>query len=151
MKVALTELITIGAILAFAATVLGEQQGIRISPDKNGTFQYTDDFSTPKFLGDTVAQTVTAEFWQKGAVTSAGPERMRVLTYRFYGDRSISAFNVLVHQRACKNLGGINWLALSSNGLDWTRVADTSSQEQDHNSWRSDPLTVPAEEVKKPK
>ena len=139
----------VSVVLAFSAAAFAEESGILISPDEDGNFQYTDDFSIPKFLRDTVDETVSADAWQKGSITNAGPNT-RTLTYRFYGDRLISSFGVLVHQTAnSKNLGGVNSLELSLNGLDWTTVASSSSQEPDSNSWQRVPLTAPPEEMKK--
>jgi len=139
----------IGVALVLSAAVFAEEQGIQISPDEDGNFQYTDDFNTPKFLKDAVAETVDADVWRGGAITNAGPDT-RMLIYRFYGDRLISSFDALVHQTAnSRNLGGVISLALSLNGLDWTTVASSSSQEPDSNWWQREPLTVPPEEVEK--
>ena len=131
-------------VLAFSATAFAGGRGIPIQPDAQGTFEYADSFDTPNFLKEAFPGNLGVDSWQKGAITNSGPNRHRTLTYRFYGDRVIKGIHVRVDQRANgRHLGGRNYLYLSTNGLDWTRVGSTHDQKADRNGWQAAPLTVP--------
>ncbi len=123
-------------------------QGVVISPEPNGRFDYRDDFSTARFLDEAFLDNLKVDCWQPGAITNAGPHSNRVLTYRFYGDRVVTDMVVRVEQSANGgNLGGSNHLYLSTNGLDWVRVAESGSQKAEAGGWQNKPLTASAEKV----
>ncbi len=133
---------TIGLGCASVPT-FAEHRGIAIQPGKDGRFTYQDDFKTAKFLDDAFLHNLKVDSWQAGCITNQGPNRDRRLTYRFYGDHAISGIDVRVVQTANgKNLGGVNRLYLSSNGLDWTEVASSQTQKPNQGGWQSEPLAV---------
>lgn len=134
----------IGMFVALTCAALADGQGILIRPDADGQFEYVDDFTTPKFVKDAFTSNLSKDSWRKGSIVNAGPNEGRTLIYRFYGDRSITGLDVRISQRAASSLGGSNRLSLSSNGLDWTMVAD-SGEQGNNGSWQGKPLTVPPE------
>ena len=133
-------------VLAAAGAVAGP--GIPIAPDDGGVFEYTDDFTTPRFLRDAFLSNLGADDWAPGSITNAGPNRDRTLTYRFYGERVIKAVDVRVAQRAnARSLGGRTDLYLSKNGLDWTAVAGSQALDADANNWQQGDLVLPSDEA----
>ncbi len=138
----------IALLLLSTGGVLAAGQGIVITSDEAGDFQYLDDFTTPRLFHDAFLDNVPLDAWQKGALVNCGPNRNRTLTYRFYGDRMIDSVDVQVEQSANgPNLGARNMLYLSLNGLDWTLVVSSDSQEADQNGWQREPLTIPPEQA----
>lgn len=128
---------------ASATSAVAGGLGIAIRPDNAGVFEYSDDYSTPKFLLDAVSTNVPPDCWSKGALTSNGPHRNRTVTYRFHGDRVIETLEVRVEQWAnARNLGSANYLYVSPNGLDWTLAATSQTQQADANGWQQGPLTL---------
>ncbi|MCK4324948.1 MAG: hypothetical protein KAW89_10485, partial [Armatimonadetes bacterium] len=131
------------ALLLGAASVHASNQGIPITPDEAGQFEYADDFTTPRLFRDAFLNNFSTDCWQTGSITNTGPNRNRTVTYRFYADRVIVQATVEVQQQANgRNLGGRNLLYLSGNGLDWTLVATSAEQEADRNGWQREPLTA---------
>ncbi len=145
MRTPATLLTAVGLVAAaFSVPVLGGQRGVAITPDKEGRFEYVDDFTTAKFLDDAFLTNLKVDSWQTGCITNCGPNRGRTLTYRLHGDRTITGIDVRIEQSANgRSLGGVNRLYLSSNGLDWIGVASSSDQKPDSNGWQAKPLTVP--------
>ena len=133
-------------ILMISSPLLAATNGILIEPNETGLFEYADDFSTPRCLTEAFLSNTGPEVWSPGSLTNSGPNRNRTLTYRFHAGRAIAGAEVAVTQRAnAPNLGATNTLYLSTNGLDWTRVAGSSDQEPDANGWQAAPLTVSQE------
>ncbi len=131
------------------ATVAAEP-GIEIRPDAQGRFEYSDDFSTPRFLTDGFTDNLPAAQWQPGRLTNSGPVSGRTLTYRFFGSTAVKAIQVEVAQRAAgPSLGGHNLLLVSSNGLDWQRAAASGDAPPDAGAWQTQSLGIPAELAKK--
>ena len=125
---------------------LAAEPGIVITPDDEGVFEYDEDFATPKFLADAVSTSVPADRWAKGAISNTGPHRNRTVTYRFFGSRTIESVEIRVEQRAnARHLGAKNHLYVSANGLDWTSVASSATQEGDGNGWQAEPLVLSPE------
>ncbi len=136
------------AIGATGAPSPAAERGIAICPDEKGTFTYRDDFTAARFLDDAFLDNLKVDAWQTGRIANTGPNRNRTLTYRFHGDRSIRRLSVRIEQSAnARNLGGVNRLFLSVNGLDWALVASSSDQKPDTNGWQREPLTVPPEKI----
>jgi hypothetical protein len=124
-------------------------EGVLTKPGKDGAFVYEDDFSTPRCLTEAFLENTGAEIWQGGSLQTAGPARHRTLVYRFHGDRIITAGTVTVEQKAnARHLGGQTWLYLSTNGLDWTMVSDSATQEGDANGWQGQPFQVAGEAIR---
>ncbi len=122
------------------------EPGIAIRPDEEGSFVYEDDFSTPRCLTDAILSNTGTEIWTAGSLQTQGPARRRTLTYRFHGERAITAVSVRVAQRSnARHLGGQTTLWASANGLDWEQVADSKGQEGDANGWQAGPLTLETE------
>lgn len=137
------------ASLTLASGLACAGQGVVITPDDAGRFAYEDDYSTGRFVQDAFLANLPLECWTKGAILSNGPHRNRTLTYRFFGSRVLTGIHVQVEQSAnARNLGGVNCLYLSPNGLDWRLVAASDSQEGDANGWQDGPLvTTPESEA----
>jgi hypothetical protein len=139
-----------GAVLMLSGTAIAENVGIRIDPNANGVFVYSDDFSTPRFLKDGFVGQLSAGDWAPGSISNAGPKSGRTLTYRFHADRVVKDIEVSVAQRANgPNLAGSNALLVSRNGLDWIQVAGSGSQKADAAGWQSSPLVLSEEDAKK--
>ncbi len=141
-----------GMFLVLLLTVVSPAwagQGIEIKPDETGRFEYVDDFNTPRLFADAASVTVAPQSWQPGAVTHAGPRRTRKIVWRFYGDGHIRDATIEVPQQANdRNLGGVNHLYLSANGLDWMKVASSSDQSADSNGWQKAPFIIDGEATK---
>ena len=118
------------------------QGGIPIKPDKEGRFEYVDDFATPRVFREAFVDRLPPEAWRAGSLINQGPHTRSVI-WRFVGDRAITGIEIAVDQMAnAPNLGGRNELQLSSNGLDWKTVADSNQIEPDHNASRRGVLPV---------
>lgn len=127
--------------------VAGEK-GLEIKPDAQGRFEYGDDFTTARFAEEAFLTNLPLDCWSKGTLINTGPNRNRMLTYRFYGTVLLTDLEVQVEQSAnARHLGGVNRLYVSSNGLDWTLADDSSRQESDANGWQVQPLTVAPEQA----
>jgi hypothetical protein len=138
-------LILLAALLSAAALGRGAE-GIAIRPGDDGVFTYEDDFATPRCLTDAFLTDTGVEIWEAGALQGSGPARNRTLTYRFHGERSITDCSVTVEQKANgPNLGGQTCLYLSTNGLDWSLVANSATQTSDANGWQGQPFQVSGE------
>ena len=130
--------------LALECTAYGDGNGIKITTDPEGRFEYTDNFATNRFLTDACSPDPGGDCWHPGGLVNSGPNTWSLI-YRFYGDRAVKSIDVTVQQNANgPNLGAVNTLALSSNGLDWTEVATSGRQKPDPNGWQGQPLTVRA-------
>lgn len=124
------------------------EPGVLVVPDERGSFTYEDDFSTPKCLTDAFLLNTGVEVWQSGTLQHRGPDRNRMLVYRFYGPRVISGLAVTVEQTSnARYLGGRTDLYLSRNGLDWTQVASSATQPGDANAWQSEPFALTPEQT----
>ena len=123
--------IVCASVLAFLAigAAFAAERGIEITPDDNSVFAYEDDFETPRVLQEAFLTRTGPEVWTPGSLVTNGPHRSRTVTYRFHGTRAITAFQVEASQYAAHNLGGRNYLYLSSNGVDWDCIADSADIE----------------------
>ena len=134
--------------LLFAAQAAAAGDGVPIRPDDDGKFQYVEDFKTPRFLSDGFVDNLGAAQWSVGSIGNTGPNRNRVLTYRFHGDRTITAVRIEIDQEANgRNLGGRNLVRLSRNGLDWRQLASSSPLEGDQNGQQRGVLTISTEQA----
>ncbi len=136
-------------VVVLSASVLAQEgrYGIPITPNEENVFEYSDDFTTPKFLCDAFYN-FNLECWANGAINNQGPHSGRILTYRFFGDWVIEDIRATIEQRANgPNLGGANHLYLSSNGLDWTLADSSSEQEPGQNSWQNKPFVLNQEKT----
>lgn len=134
--------------LGLLSPPLAGEPGVEIQPDPQGQFKYEEDFTTGRFAQEAFLTNLPLDCWSPGALTNTGPNRNRTLTYWFFGQAALIGLEVRVEQSAnARHLGGVNRLYLSSNGLDWTLVDDSSQQEGDVNGWQSQPLTVAPEKA----
>ncbi len=142
--------VTIALLVCITAGLCAaSDRGIAIRPDAEGQFVYEDDFSTPKCLTDAFLGNTGPEVWQEGALVISGPNRHRTLTWRFFGDRTITDLQVTVEQRAnARQWGGRNLLYASTNGIDWVLVADSRQQEGDDTRWQTEPFVLEGEEAR---
>ncbi len=135
----------VGLALLCAAAWAGEQ-GIEIVPGDEGVFIYEDDYSTPRVFQEAFLTNTGPEIWASGVLSTSGPNRRRTVTYRFYAPRPIASFDLTVEQEANKrNLGGRNYLYLSTNGVDWDLVATSVDLEGDATHWQRDALKASGE------
>ena len=141
-----TKVFIAGLVVVLATVAGAADMGIQIKPDEQRSFEYTEDFGTPRFLTDAFTQNLGPEQWQPGSITNKGPNRNRTLTYRFFGSREIVHCQISVDQRAnASKINAVNRLYLSLNGLDWTEAATSSSQKGDQNGWQSESLVISPE------
>jgi len=134
--------------LVFAAEAGAAGDGIPIRPDDDGMFEYVEDFKTPRFLSDGFVSNLGAGQWSVGSIGNTGPNRNRMLTYRFHGDRTISGVLIEVDQEANgRNLGGRNSVRVSRNGLDWRDMASSQPLEGDQNGQQRGVLTVSTDQA----
>lgn len=144
------------AVLLTLSPCLAATRGVMITPDSQGNYRYFDDFPKwrlfdAKFLRDPFLTNLDKKVWNRlGWLENAGPNKDRMLTYRFYGERIISNIAVRIEQSAHGSvLGGRNLLYLSANGVDWTQVATSEKQSADEDGWQTEPLTVSTEQAEK--
>ncbi|HOZ46933.1 MAG TPA: hypothetical protein PLO37_15450 [Candidatus Hydrogenedentes bacterium] len=127
-----------------AASAVHSQGIVFTLPEEGRLFEYVDTFETPRVLTDAFLDNADASIWTPGALVSQGPYRRRTVTYRFFGDCRIAAFQIEVDQAANgRNLGGYNYLYVSKNGLDWQVAADSRAIEAEASGWQRGTLTVP--------
>ena len=132
-------------VIGGAVAAVAGGQGVPMEPDENGVFEYSDDFTTPRFLLDVVHDLPPPENWESGHVLNRGPGTT-TLTYRFHGDRAIKAVKIEANQRGNNALlGGYNLMHVGVNGLDWIPAGDGRKLEADSNNWESGVLTLPNE------
>ncbi len=137
------------SVLVEANGLFAVEQGIQISPDENGQFEYVDDFQTPRFLQEAFVDGLPVEAWQPGMLANMGPHSNRTVTWRFFGEHTITNINIKIDQTANgPNFGGQNVLQMSSNGLDWTTIATSGDLEPDQHGWQNGVLTVPEEKAR---
>ena len=135
-------------VLLLCAQAMAAGDGIPIKSDADGKFVYVEDFKTPRFLIDGFVSNLGYEQWSAGSIGNAGPNRNRMLTYRFHGDRTITGVRIEVDQEANgRNLGGRNLVRLSRNGLDWHEVASSAALEGDQNGQQRGVLTVSTDQA----
>ena len=143
----ITRILLLG-VLIFTAQTEAAGDGIPIKPDDDGKFEYVEDFKTPRFLIDGFVDNLGAAQWSVGSISNTGPNRNRMLTCRFHGDRTITGVLIEVDQEANgRNLGGRNLVRLSRNGLDWRELASSSSLEGDRNGQQRGVLTVSTDQA----
>lgn len=119
--------------------------GIKIQPNEEGVFEYSDDFQTPTFLKDAFVTNYRAHCWSPGSLKNEGPHNWS-LDYRFHSDRLIDDIDVQIDQSANgSNLGGSNTLLVSKNGLDWKPVMSSSQFEADRNGHQEGTMTLSPE------
>ena len=136
-----------GLLLVFLPVVATAGEGIPITADDEGHFQYHEDFQTPRFLSDGFLSEYRPNSWVAGELRNQGPGGWS-LVYRFYGKRAIRDVEVIVEQAGnARSLGGINTVSISPNGLDWQQVANGGSFEEDRNKWQPGSLVVSNQEA----
>ena len=74
----------------FAPTVWAANTGIAIAPDKTGSFEFIEDFQTPKFLQEAFVTGFRSECWSPGSITNHGPQSWSLI-YRFHGTNDIGS------------------------------------------------------------
>jgi len=127
----------------FAPTVWAANTGIAIAPDKTGSFEFIEDFQTPKFLQEAFVTGFRSECWSPGSITNHGPQSWSLI-YRFHGTNDIGKIDVQVQQWAnSRNHGGINTLYVSHNGLDWQVAMQSNAFPADRHGGQAGILTVP--------
>jgi len=139
--------VTLAAVFCVLADASGgAERGIPVVPGKEGIFEYTDDFSTPKVLVDAFVDEAGLEVWTPGQLVSAGPVRRRYVVYRFYAENPIKNVEVSIEQRSnARHLGGRTHLEVSENGLDWRELDSSARLEPDANAWQTGTLLFGAE------
>lgn len=136
------------AVFVFSSWV-SAGTGIVVQANEKGSFEYVDDFSTPRFLQDTVSATVAVENWSPGMIAHQGPVRNREMVYRFIADGVVKTVDIRIEQGANeKNFGGQNYVYLSSNGLDWTLMASSKAQPSDKNGWQTSSFIITSDQAK---